>query len=193
MKSYIIHKGGQYGDLVFSIVNNGVHLPLWIQSKLKNNAAKNDNKFRSFIDKVYPKIITGCASYPLDWGYNNYELICTDQYINDFSVTRLLVLNNDADLNSILKSYYNENVRSFIDDISQDQMRELLVKKYQAPIVNLKVPQSNLINIDCIYDKVKFINRLTEYFTFDIELAGLQYDQWYERESLLFNEMFKSV
>jgi hypothetical protein len=192
MKSYIIYKGGQYGDLVFSIVNNGVHLPAWIQSKLKNNDAVNDVKFKSFVERLPTEIITGCAFYPLDWGADNYELVCTDRLINAFSVTRLMKLNN-VNLKHVLKSYYTEDVNGFIDNLTEEYATELLIKKYQTYIVNSKVPESNLIDINCMYDKIKFINKLSEYFKFDTDLAELQYDQWYERELPLLDEFFKTV
>jgi len=193
MKAYIIYKGGQYGDLIFSIINNGIHLPPWVQHKLKNNDAINDVEFKSFIDQLPTEIITGCASYPLEWGGNNYELVCMDNLINAFSVTRLMKLNTDVDLKSVLKEYYDNDIRDFIDNLTEEHAKELLIKKYQTHIVNSKVPATNLIDISCIYDKMKFINKLSEYFTFDRELAELQYDQWYERELPLLNEFFKPV
>ena len=193
MKSYIIYKGGQYGDLVFSILNNGVHLPAWIQSKLKNNNANNDVKFKNFINQLSTEIITGCAAYPLDWGVNNYELVCTDRSINAFSVTRLMKLNDNVVLKEVLKSYYDDTIKDSIDNLTEEYATELLIKKYQTYIVNSKVPEANLIDINCIYNKRKFINKLSEYFNFNVELAGLQYDQWYERELLLLNEFFKPV
>jgi hypothetical protein len=193
MKSYIIYKGGQYGDLVFSIVNNGVHLPSWVQHKLKNNNAANDLKFKSFIGRLPTEIITGHASYPLDWGVDNYELVCTDRSINAFSVTRLVELNDNVDLKSVLKFYYTDKLSNSIDNLSHDQTIEFLIKKYQTRIKNPKIPNGNEINIDCIYDKVKFIDRLSEYFSFDIEIAELQYDQWYERELPLRDKFFKTV
>lgn len=193
MKAYIIYKGGQYGDLVFSIVNNGVHLPAWVQHKLKNNDAIDDVKFKSFIDRLPTKIITGCASYPLDWGVENYELICTDKAINAFSITRLMELNTNVDLKSVLKSYYNEDIKDSINNISEEHATELLIKKYQRHIMSSKVPESNRIDINCVYDKMKFINKLSEYFTFDMDLAELQYDQWYDRELPLLNEFFKPI
>ena len=193
MKPYIIYKGGQYGDLVFSIVNNGVHLPAWVQNKLKNNDAVNDLKFKSFVDRLPIKIITGCACYPLDWGVDNYELVCTDRSINAFSVTRLIKLNANVNLKQVLKDYYTNDVNGFIDNLTEEQVTELLVKKYQTYIVNSKVTESNLIDINCVYDKIKFINKLSQYFDFDTDLAELQYDQWYERELPLLDKFFKTV
>jgi hypothetical protein len=193
MKSYIIYKGGQYGDLVFSIVNNGVHLPSWVQHKLKNNDAVDDLKFKSFIDRLPIETITGCAYYPLDWGVNNYELVFTDKSINAFSVTRLMKLNTDVNLKNVLKSYYDDNVKGFVDKLTEEHATELLIKKYQTYIVNPKIPTANLIDINCIYDKIKFINKLSEYFNFDTDLAELQYDQWYERELPLLDKFFKTV
>lgn len=193
MKAYIIYKGGQYGDLVFSIVNNGVHLPAWVQHKLKNNDAIDDMKFKIFIDRLPTEIITGCAAYPLEWGSNNYELVCRDNLINTFSVTRLMKLNANVDLKNVLKGYYDNNISDFIDKLTEEHAKELLIKKYQANIQNSKISAANCIDISCIYDKMKFINKLSEFFTFDRDLAELQYDQWYERELPLFNEFFKSV
>lgn len=193
MKAYIIYKGGQYGDLVFSIVNGGVHLPYWIQSKLKSNNAASDILFKNFINRLPTEIITGCAQYPLGWGVNNYELVCLDDSINAFSVIRLLKLNANVNLKSVLKEYYANDVRDFIDNLTEEHAKELLIKKYQIQLVNSNVPATNLIDISCIYDKTKFINKLSEYFTFDRDLAGLQYDQWYERELPLLNEFFKPI
>jgi len=193
MKAYIIYKGGQYGDLVFSIVNNGVHLPAWVQNKLKNNDAIDDVKFKSFINQLPTEIITGCASYPLGWGGINYELVCMDDSINAFSVTRLMKLNPGVNLKNVLKAYYNNDIRGFVDNLTEEHAKELLIKKYQTHIMNSKVPTTNLIDISCIYNKIKFINKLSEYFSFDTDLAEQQYDQWYERELPLLNEFFKTV
>jgi|688.fasta_scaffold891980_1 hypothetical protein len=193
MKSYIIYKGGQYGDLVFSIINNGVHLPAWIQDKLKTDNAKDDINFKTFIDQLPLNIVTGCAAYLLDWGYVNYELVCTDSSINAFSVTRLTQLNANVNVRQVLKSYYSDNIKDSIDNLTEDQATDLLIKKYQMYIINPKVPKSNVIDISCIYNKEKFISNLANYFDFNFELARLQYDQWYERELPLLDKFFKPV
>ena len=194
MHSYVYYKGGQYGDLVFSLINNGVHLPNWVQAKLKNNHSRNDTNFKYFVNRLPVNVITGCASYPLDWGAENYELICTDQDICAFTVSRLLELNPNLDLKQVLKSYYQEEKMSmYIDTLSFEHVKHLVIKKYQAGVANPKIKSSNLINVDQIYNKEKFINLLASYFEFDMELALLQYDQWYERELPLLDKFFKSV
>ena len=193
MNSYIYYQGGQYGDLVFSIINNGVHLPAWVQAKLKTNDSAFDDNFKDFVLRIPLDTITGCASFPLNWGFNNYQLICTDNDICAFGVTRLLKLNANVDLKQVLKSYYDISFTSYIDSLPEHKIQQLLIKKYQTYMPNPSVPTSNLINLNCIYDKKQFINELAKFFDFDIELAELQYDQWYERELPLLNEFFKSV
>jgi hypothetical protein len=193
MNSYIYYQGGQYGDLVFSIINNGIHLPAWVQTKLKTNYSASDEKFKNFILKIPIKTITGCASFPLKWGFDNYQLVCTDKDICAFSVTRLLKLNANVDLKLVLKAYYDTSFTTYIDSLPELKTQELLIKKYQTYMPNPDVPSLNLINLNYIYDKKKFIDELATFFTFDIELAELQYDQWYERELPLLDEFFKSV
>lgn len=193
MEAYVYYKGGQYGDLVFSIVNNGVHLPQWVQAKLKNNNSKYDKDFKNFVNCLPLKVITGCASFPLEWQAKNYELICTDQDICAFTVTRLQKLNHNVNLHEVLKSYYQSDMSSYIDSLSNEQAKRLLIKKYQTCVPNPIIKSSNLIDLSDIYNKKKFINELASFFDFDIELAQLQYDQWYERELPLLNEFFKSV
>ena len=193
MEAYVYYKGGQYGDLVFSLVNNGVHLPTWVQAKLKNNNSYNDKNFKNFVDHLPVKTITGCASFPLEWGAKNYELVCTDQDICAFTVTRLLELNHNVDLREVLKSYYQPEMSDYVDALSQEQAKQLTIKKYQTCVSNPRIESSNLINLNLIYDKEKFINELASFFDFDIELAHLQYDQWYERELPLLDQFFKSV
>ena len=193
MDSYIIYKGGQFGDLVFSILNNGVHLPAWVQHKLKNDEVVNDKNFKNFIYQLPTKIITGCVSYPLDWGATNYELVCTDNALSAFSVTRLVRLNANVDLKNIIKSYYTDKVKEFANNLTEEQILDLLIKKYQTHIINPKVSDSNIIDINCIYDKEKFINSLARRFEFNVALARLQYDQWYERELPLLDKFFKTV
>ena len=193
MEAYVYYKGGQYGDLVFSLVNNGVHLPNWVQMKLKNNNSSDDKNFKTFVDHLPLKIITGCASFPLEWGAKNYELVCTDQDICAFTVTRLLKLNYNVDLREVLKSYYQSEMSNYIDTLSQEQAEQLMIKKYQTCVPNPAIESSNLINLNSIYNKEKFIDELASFFDFDIKLAHLQYDQWYERELLLLEQFFKSV
>jgi hypothetical protein len=193
MKAYIYYKGGQYGDLVFSLINNGVHLPNWVQAKLKNNTSHNDADFKHFVKQLPLNVITGCASFPLDWGVENYELVCTDQDICAFTVTRLLELNHNVDLKEVLKFYYQQEMSAYIDTMSVEQIKQLMIKKYQASVTNPKIKSSNLITLNQIYNKEKFIDLLASYFEFDTELAKLQYDQWYERELPLLNKFFKSV
>lgn len=194
MHSYIYYKGGQYGDLVFSLINNGVHLPNWVQAKLKNNRSRNDTNFKYFVNRLPLNVITGCACYPLDWGVENYELICTDQDISAFTVSRLIELNPNLDLKEVLKSYYQEEKMSkYIDSLPLEHVKQLVIKKYQAGVANPKIKHSNLITVDQIYNKEKFIDLLATYFEFDMELAVLQYDQWYERELPLLDKFFKSI
>lgn len=193
MKAYIYYKGGQYGDLVFSLINNGVHLPNWVQAKLKNNTSCNDINFKHFVNQLPVKVITGCAAFPLEWGVENYELVCTDQDICAFTVDRLLELNHNVDLKEVLKSYYQEEMSTYIDTLSLVQVKQLMIKKYQDSVTNPKIKSSNLITLNQIYNKEKFIDSLASYFEFDIELARLQYDQWYERELPLLDKFFKSV
>lgn len=193
MNSYIYYQGGQYGDLVFSIINNGVHLPAWVQAKLKTNDSSSDEKFKNFLDKIQINTVTGCASFPLNWGLTNYQLICTDSDICAFSVTRLMKLNVNVNLKQVLKSYYDTSLTNYIDYLPETKIEQLLIKKYQTYMRNPNVPSSNLINLNYIYDKKKFIDELATFFDFNIELAELQYDQWYERELPLLNKFFKSV
>ena len=193
MEAYIYYKGGQYGDLVFSLLNNGVHLPAWVQAKLKNNTSHTDTTFRHFVDQLPLTVITGCASFPLDWGLENYELVCTDKDICAFTVSRLLKLNHDVDLQQVLESYYQPEMHEYISALTPEQVEQLLIKKYQDSVINTKIKSSNLINLNLIYQKEKFINELASFFEFDIKLARLQYDQWYERELPLLDQFFKSV
>jgi hypothetical protein len=193
MHSYIYYKGGQYGDLVFSLINNGVHLPNWVQVKLKNNTSSDDTTFKYFVNQLPLKVITGCASYPLDWEVEKYELVCTDLDISAFTVSRLLELNPNLNLKEVLKSYYQVEMHAYIDTMAPEQVKQLTIKKYQTGVTHPKIKTSNLISVDQIYNKEKFIDMLASYFEFDIKLAKLQYDQWYERELPLLNKFFKSV
>lgn len=193
MKSYIFYKGGQYGDLVFSIINNGVHLPNWIQAKLKNNYSFDDIKFKNFINRLPLSTITGCASFPLDWKLENYELICTNKDISAFTVTRLIKLNHNVDLKEVLCSYYPPELIDYVNNLTVEQATKLLIKKYQDSTPNAKINNNNLISINEIYNKEKFISELAAFFDFDIELANMQYDQWYERELPLLEQFFKTV
>ena len=186
VKNYVYYRGGMFGDLVFSIVNNGVHLPLWIQTHLKfdNNIS---SKFKNFITNMPLTTLTGCSSIPLNWGLTNYELISTDPEISKWAALRFIKMYPRLDIKQILSKYYTNSLRDKIKNLTDQECQEYLIKKYQTvgPIVE------NQIDVKDIFNKDNFLKTLSDYFIFDNSLASLQYDFWREREENYIN-MFSS-
>jgi hypothetical protein len=185
--NYVYYRGGLFGDLIFSIINNGVHLPEWIQCHLKSSLT-SPAQFKHFVLSLPLSTLTGCASEPLDWGLSNYEVVCTDKKINEWAVVRFTRLYPTNQLTEILKDYYPDQLTDSITKLTYEKRKELLVKKYQTVQYSEKVSKQNLLDVSCIFDKEKFISMLSNHFVFDHALADLQYNFWYQREESLMKQ-----
>lgn len=187
--NYVYYRGGLFGDLIFSIVNNGVHLPDWIQIHLKSGEPITD-QFKNFVLKLPLTTLTGCSYRPLDWSLNNYEVVCSSDKISEWGVIRFTKLYPDNQLIEILKNYYSDQLADSLQKLSFEKRQELLVKKYQTIGPSEKISKDNLLDVSCILNKAQFISMLAEHFVFDHALANAQYDFWLQREDSLLKQSF---
>jgi hypothetical protein len=182
--NYVYYRGGMFGDLIFSMVNNGVHLPSWVQTHLKSGKPVSD-QFKNFVLSLPLTTLTGCSSYPVQWSLNNYEVICSSDEISKWAVIRFTKLYPNLQLTGILEQFYPEKLTASIQKLSFEKQRDLLVRKYQTTNPSSKIKTDNLLDVSCIFDKEQFISMLAKHFTFDHTLADLQYTFWRQREDLL--------
>jgi hypothetical protein len=182
--NYVYYRGGLFGDLIFSIVNNGVHLPAWLQSHLKSGNTISE-QFKNFVLSLPLTTLTGCSNQPLQWSLNNYEVVCSSDKISMWGVNRFIRLYPETQLSAILKQYYPEQLTAAIQKLSFEEQRDFLIKKYQTIDPLSKIKTDNLLDVSCIFDKEQFISMLAKHFTFDHALADLQYTFWRQREDLL--------
>lgn len=182
VKNYVYYRGGMFGDLVFSIVNNGVHLPAWTQTHLKsgNNIS---TKFKNFITSIPLTTLTGCSNIPLGWGLTNYELISTDPEISKWAALRFIKMYPENDIKQTLSKYYTNSLTDKIENLTNQECQKYLIKKYQT----VKPIMKNQIDVKYIFNKNNFLKTLSDYFIFDNSLASLQYDFWWEREENYIN------
>jgi hypothetical protein len=192
VKNYIYYRGGMFGDLVFSIVNNGVHLPAWIQTKLKSPDPLTTD-FSKFIQSLNLHTVTGCHADPLHWGLTNYQIVCTDSKICQWIVTRFFGMYPKLDKASVLKHYYDVGMHSEIDRRSTEEIQKMLLKKYQSVSHSVLVPDHHCLDISCIFDCTALLQMLSHYFEFDHELARRQYHYWHEREQYFLQQFGQTV
>ena len=182
--NYVYYRGGLFGDLIFSIVNNGVHLPNWLQSHLKSGDTISD-QFKNFVLLLPLTTLTGCSNQPLQWSLNNYEVVCSSDKISTWGVIRFTELHPKTQLAELLKQYYPEQLTESIQKLSFEKQRDLLIRKYQTTDPSSNIETNNLLDVSCIFDKEQFISMLAKHFTFDHKLADLQYTFWRQQEDLL--------
>jgi hypothetical protein len=182
--NYVYYRGGLFGDLIFAIVNNGVHVPEWIQVHLKSGKPISD-QFKNFVLSLPLTTLTGCSAHPLDWCLNNYEVVCSNDKISEWGVIRFTKLYPEQQLIKILEKYYPDQLATSIQQLPFEKQRDLLIKKYQTTSPLRKIEANNLLDVSCIFDKKQFISMLADHFTFDHTLADLQYTFWRQREDLL--------
>jgi hypothetical protein len=182
--NYVYYRGGMFGDLIFSMVNNGIHLPSWVQTHLKSDEPISD-QFKNFVLSLPLTTLTGCSSHPVQWSLNNYEVICSSDEISKWAVIRFTKLYPNLQLTGILEKFYPEKLAASIQKLSFEKQRDLLVRKYQTTNPSSKIKTDNLLDVSCIFDKEQFISMLAKHFTFDHTLADLQYTFWRQREDLL--------
>lgn len=182
--NYVYYRGGLFGDLIFSIVNNGVHIPEWLQAHLKSGTPISD-QFKNFVLSLPLTTLTGCSNQPLEWSLNNYEVVCSSDKISEWGVIRFTKFYPEQPLTEILEKYYPEQLARSMQTLSVEKQRDLLIKKYQTVAPLEKINANNLLDVSCIFDKKQFISMLADHFTFDHTLADLQYTFWRQREDLL--------
>jgi hypothetical protein len=184
VKNYVYYRGGLFGDLIFAIVNNGVHVPDWIQTHLKSGTPISD-QFKNFVLSLPLTTLTGCSNHPLEWSLNNYEVVCSSDKISEWGVIRFTKFYPEQQLTEILEKYYPEQLAKSMKTLPVEKQRDLLIRKYQTVAPLEKINANNLLDVSCIFDKTQFISMLADHFTFDHALADLQYTFWRQREDSL--------
>lgn len=192
VKNYIYYAGGMFGDLLFAIVNNGVHLPDWIQNKLKN-LDPLDQDFRKFMCSLNLHTLTGCHSDPLSWNLENYVVVCSDNKICAWTVTRFFGMYPKLSKRALLKCYYDNSIHDEIDRLTDQQLQQILVKKYQSIQHSTMVSDRNTLDVSCIFDRDALISVLDKHFEFDGNLARQQYAYWWQREQGFLQQFGEAV
>ena len=192
VKNYIYYRGGMFGHLIFSIVNNGVHLPDWIQTKFKSPEPL-ENDFQHFMTSLDLTTLTGCHSDPLLWGLENYQVICSDPDVCIWTVKRFFGMYPKLNRHDLLKYYYDPAMHAEIDRRGDIELQHMLAKKYQSIQHSVLVTGDHCLDVSCIFDQQALIRMLAEHFDFDHALAARQYHYWWQREQVFLQQFGQTI
>ena len=181
-----------FGDLLFAIVNNGVHVPDWIQRKLKGSASL-DSDFRQFMMSLNLTSLSGCSSEPLQWKLTNYQIVCDSPDICEYAVRRFFGIYPDLDKSALVKSYFDINMHDKIDRCDISELEMILARKYRTVQISPLVSSEHCLDIGCIFDRQSLLKMLEQHFDFDHDLACQQYFYWWQREQTFLEKFTYSV
>lgn len=176
-KNYIYYKGGSFGDITSLIVNDMIRPENDVQIQLKCRAdvgTEHPDIDKSLLDKQPVETLVGHNRTILGYGYTNYKITFSDPSIRQIASGRFAKASGYDDIAHVVEHYYPSELHDTIKALPLKKQIDLLNKKYDNDI------EVNAINLDlsCIFDKEKYIDMLSNYFTFDKVLANKTYDLW---------------
>jgi hypothetical protein len=182
VKNFIHFYGGSFGDVVTTIVNNGV---VCIKHDWLRDNEENTVIDLMLLDSLGLQTICGHNKQILDLGLNNYTITIDDPKILNIVTDRLFIINKHTPQQryDILKQYFDKKLWATLGDLSLQDQIKILKRKY-ASQYKQTLPATK-IDCSCVFDIERLLSTLDKHFTFDHNIAHTVWNKWYSKQEQL--------